>query len=81
MAPDRKGAAVQILFYAERGQTLQRGGRGDAITVGVAGAYRTARLWTFDKPAARDVEIVPQNDGMELHLPPVSEYAAVQLTV
>ena len=81
VAPDRKRAAVQILLYAERGGNLQRGGQGDAISVLVAGRYRTARMWTLDQPTARAVEMVPQNGGVELHLPTVSEYVSVELEV
>jgi hypothetical protein len=81
MTPDRKRAAVQMLFYSERGGNLQRGGQGDAISVRVAGRYRTARMWTLDQTSARAVEMVPQNAGVELHLPLVSGYVSVELEV
>lgn len=81
MPADRKRAALQMLFYAERGGNLQRGAQGDAITVRIAGRYRSGKLWTLDQPAARDVELVPENDGTELRLPDVSGYTAVELSV
>lgn len=81
MAPGRKRAALQMLFYSERGGNLQRGAQGDAITVQVAGRYRAARLWTLDQPAPREVEMAPGHDATELHLPEVSGYNAVELVI
>jgi hypothetical protein len=76
---DRKRVLAQILFYSERGPNLQRGGRGNEVTVWVSGRYRTAHIWTLDQTTSRPVEMVPTKDGVELHLPAVSEYAAVEL--
>jgi len=70
-APDRKQAVVHMLFYASV--------RGGDPSVRVAGQYRTARLWTLDRKAPRSVEMEIQKDAVELHLPPVSQYAAVEL--
>jgi hypothetical protein len=80
MAPDRRRALVQMLFYVERGN-LQRGGMGDEITVSVAGRYRSARIQTLDQPTPRAVEMEPLKDAMELHFPAVSPYAAIELDV
>ena len=77
--PDRKRALAQILFYSELGPNLQRGGRGNEITVWIGGRYRAAQLWTLDQTTPRPVEMEPATDGVELHLPSVSEYAAVEL--
>jgi hypothetical protein len=77
--PDRKRALAQILFYSERGPNLQRGGRGNEVTVWVSGRYRAAQLWTLDQTTSRPVEMELTNNGVELHLPAVSEYAAVEL--
>ena len=74
MAPDRKRGVVQMLFYAFI--------LGDnRPTVRVAGQYKTARLWTFDQPAPRNLEMEIQKDAVELHLPPVRSYAAAELEV
>ena len=81
MSPDRRHALLQMLFYSERGGNLQRGAQGDAITVQVAGRFRAAKLWTLDQSAPRDVEMAPVRDGTELHLPDVSGYNAVELTI
>lgn len=72
VAPDRRRAVVQIVFYASARVT-------DGLTVRVAGQYRTARLWTLDQATARDVEMVTQKDAVELHLPLVTVYAGVEL--
>jgi len=70
MAPDRKRALVHILFYADQGP--QEAG------VRVAGNYRSAKLWTLDGKSSR-IEMVPQKDAVELHLPAVAQYAAAEL--
>jgi hypothetical protein len=69
-SPDKEQAAVQILFYARAGDASVR----------VAGAYREAKLWTLDHPTARSVEMELQKDALELHLPPISQYAALELS-
>ncbi|MGB7761854.1 MAG: hypothetical protein WBL61_18620 [Bryobacteraceae bacterium] len=70
MAPDRKRALVQILFYTGRGF--------DDAGVRVAGKYRSGRLWTLDGKVA-NLPMVPQKDAVELHLPGVVEYFAAEL--
>lgn len=80
MARDRRRALVQMLFYVDRGN-LQRGGMGDEITVSVAGRYRSARIRTLEQPSPRELEMEPVKDGVELHFPAVSPYAAIELDV
>jgi hypothetical protein len=72
-SPDRRSVLLQLLFYANRGPQ-------DA-TVRVAGRYRSANLRTVDNPEPRRLEVLPGRDGAELHLPPLSQYAAVELEV
>lgn len=67
----RKRAVVHLLFYTTA--------RSSAPTVRVAGRYRAARLWTLDQSGPRNVEMQNQQDAVELHLPPVSPYAALEL--
>jgi hypothetical protein len=71
MAPDGRQAVVHLLFYANRGP--------DSATVRIAGRYRAARACTADSPAATKVEWVPQTDAVEIHLPPVPQYVALEL--
>jgi hypothetical protein len=69
--PDGKRALLQMVFYAASPS--------DAVSVFVAGAYRTAALWTPDLASARSVDHVLQKGGIELHVPPTSHYAAIEL--
>ncbi len=71
MAPDRKRGVVQMLFYAAAyfGNPSIR----------VSGRYRSARLWTLNQSEPGVLEMEHQEDAVELHLPPVSHYAAVEL--
>ncbi len=71
--PDGTGAVVQMLFYSAA--------RFGNLTMRVAGQYRAARLWTLDQPAPAKVEMEAQKDAVELHLPPLSQYAAVEFEV
>ena len=73
VSPDRKSAIVHLLFYANRGP--------DAASVRVVGRYRSARIFTADQPTARSVEMVSQKEAVEVHLPQVSQYVALELEV
>jgi hypothetical protein len=73
VSPDRRRAIVHLLFYANRGP--------DAASVRVVGRYRSARIFTADQPAARSVEMVSQKEAVEVHLPQVSQYVALELEV
>jgi hypothetical protein len=74
MDPDRKRALVHMLFYAFQF-------RDNRPTVRIAGRYRKASLWTLDQPLPRDLEMESQDDAVELHLPPMAQYAAAELEV
>ena len=71
LAPDRTRAAVQLLFYADRGP--------DAASVRVAGRWRKAAVSTIEEPAPAPVKLETQGDAVEVYLPQVSQYAALQL--
>jgi hypothetical protein len=73
VAPDHRRALVQMLFYA----AAQFGNP----TVRIAGKYRTGKLWTLDRPTSQEIPLVHQGEAVEVHLPPVSRYAAVELEV
>ena len=72
MAPNRKEAVVQVLLYAN-------GPPRSDVSLRVAGQYRAARLWTLDRPTAGKVDMETQKGAVELHLPAISQYAAVEL--
>jgi hypothetical protein len=73
MARDRKRAVVHLLFYADRGP--------DSASVRIAGRYRAAKMWTLDQPDSRKVEFESQADAVEVHLPAISQYVALELEV
>jgi len=73
MAPGGKQALVHLLFYAARGP--------DAATVRVAGRYRAARASTVTEPQVAKLEMEAQGDAVEVHLPQVSQYVALELDV
>lgn len=85
---DRKHALVQMLFYAQEMNGKVSLGGPDTATLRVAGRYRSAQLLTFSgtnqlvtlQPSSdHDVGMVIQQDAVELHLPRLSHYAAVEL--
>lgn len=73
MAPDRKSVVAHLLFYAGRGP--------DSATVRIAGRYRSARASTVDSPEVAVTAVHRETEALEIHLPPVSQYVAVELEV
>jgi len=87
-APDGKRAVVQMVFYAREMNGAMAAHGPVNVSVRVAGRYRTARLLTFDKqplalgqPDDHGIGMVVYDDSVELHLPPLSHYGAVELDV
>jgi len=90
VAPDRKRAVVQMVFYARELNGKVAMGGPDTATVRVAGRYQSAQLLTLDhsaqpmtsgESASHDVGMVIEKDAVELHLPNLSHYAAIELTI
>lgn len=90
VASDRKRAVVQMVFYARELNGKVALGGPETATVRVAGRYRSAQLLTLERwnqpmtlgeAGDDDVGMVIENDSVELHLPSVSHYAAVELGV
>lgn len=90
MGPDGKRALVQMVFYALKLNGRLRFGGPNTATVRVAGRYRAARLLTFDQsthlatltnPVSDKVGMEIMSDAVELHLPSLSHYAAVELSI
>uniref|UniRef100_Q01ZG0 Uncharacterized protein n=1 Tax=Solibacter usitatus (strain Ellin6076) TaxID=234267 RepID=Q01ZG0_SOLUE len=71
VSPDRKRAIVHLLFYSDQGP--------DAASVRVAGRYRNAQILSTTLPAAQSVKMISQKDAVEVHLPQVSQYVALEL--
>lgn len=62
---------VQLLNYSARVPSSE-------VTLGLALTYRTARLHTIGA-APRDLEVLPVRAGVELRLPPIAVYGAIEL--
>jgi hypothetical protein len=73
VSPDRKQAIVHLLFYANRGP--------DIASVRVAGPYRKVKASMVDKPEIAGVRAEAQKDGLEVYLPQVSQYVALELSI
>lgn len=87
-APDRKRAIVQMVFYAREMNGKMAAGGPENASVRVAGRYRTARLMTFGKQPITlgqsndtGVGMLFDQDSVEVHLPPLSHFAALELGV
>jgi len=74
MPADRRRALVQLLFYAFIFPDSKP-------SVRVAGRYKSAKILTLQHPEPRAVEMEVQDNAVELHLPAVSDYAALDLEV
>lgn len=72
VAPSSKKALLQMVFYAAARYSNQ-------MTVRVAGSYRSARLRTLDRPDPVPLQAEIRGNAIELFMPPLSAYAAVEL--
>jgi hypothetical protein len=73
VSPDGKKAVVQLLFYANRGP--------DAASVRVAGPYRKVKASMVGVLEIAGVTTEAQKDALEVHLPQVSQYVALELSL
>jgi hypothetical protein len=71
-SPDRTRQLVQIVSFAIRFPN-------DLATVWVPGKYASARLWSLGSAGPSPLEMVPENGGTSLLLPPVPVYAGIEL--
>ena len=72
VSPDGKQAVAHLFFYANRGP--------DSASVRVSGPYRNVRIATVDQPEVKAVHVELQKDAVEVHLPQVPQYVALELT-
>ncbi len=68
---DAQQVVAHLLFYANRGP--------DSASVRIAGRYRAVKAWTVDGPVK--VEMESQRDAVEVRLPQVSQYVALEMEV
>ena len=71
IAPGRKRAVVHLLFYANRGP--------DSASVRIAGPFRAVKPYQAGGTPLQPVNVVPQKDAVEVHLPQVAQYVALEL--
>jgi hypothetical protein len=71
-APAGKGALLQIINYAGRPGA-------DPVSVRIAGPYREARIQQFADTASKPLPSIQQKEAIELHLPAIPVYAAIEL--
>jgi len=69
-APDRSIAIAHLLFYSDRGP--------DAASVRIAGRFRTVKASAPGLPDIT-VQVQPQKEAVEVHLPQVPPYVALEL--
>src|ERR1039457_1198075 len=70
---DRTRELVQIVSFAIRFAN-------DLATAWVPGKYASARLWSLGAAEPISIEMVPENGGTSLPLPPVPVYAGIELS-
>ncbi len=70
VSPDGNRTVAHLLFYSMRGP--------DSASVRVAGHFRSARAFTVEQPVAI-LHTESSSDSIEVHLPPVSQYVALEL--
>jgi hypothetical protein len=72
LAADGKRAIVHMINYATRP------GR-DLLSCRIAGPWRSAKFLSVEKPEPAALETVREKDALELHLPAIPVYGAVDL--
>ena len=70
ISANRKRAVVHVMFYFGFGP--------DAASVRIAGRFRTTRALTTDGRVEK-IETIDQRDGIEVHLPQIPPYVAIEL--
>jgi hypothetical protein len=71
-SPGQTQELVQIVSFAIR--------FANDATAWVPGKYASARLWSLDSAGPSTVEMVSENGGTSLYLPPVPVYAGIELS-
>jgi hypothetical protein len=69
---DKRRAVLQTLFYADRPP--------ETAGLRIAGDYRRATLSMPDWDASGPIAVIPQPGAVEVHLPRISQYAAIELS-
>jgi len=70
-ASSQHRAALQTVFYSLRPV--------EDVSIWVKGAWRSARLRTWNQPQAQNVKLEIRDAGVEMYLPAVAQYALIEL--
>jgi hypothetical protein len=70
--PSGKGALLQIVNYSGRPGN-------DPVSVRIAGPYREARIRQLEDAEPKPLDAIHQKEAIELHLPAIPVYAAIEL--
>ncbi|MGE5646754.1 MAG: hypothetical protein ACM336_13280 [Acidobacteriota bacterium] len=69
---DGRKAVLHAINYAMRPW-------GHPVSIALATRYAKARMWGLGAAAPEPLELVPAQNGVEVHLPPFDVYAAIEL--
>jgi hypothetical protein len=72
VSPDGKRRLAHMINYGG-------GADDDPPTARIAGRFRAAKLWSFERAGAQPLEMVAQKEGIEVHLPGLAVYGGVEL--
>jgi hypothetical protein len=75
-APGGTSALLQITNFANASRFSV-----SQVTVWFPQQYRAARMWTFGSDAPVELKLEPENTGMDVQIPAVSPYAAVEVAL
>jgi hypothetical protein len=70
---DAKRSVVHLVNYSGQPGT-------DAVSVWIEGRFQSGLLHSFEFAEPKKLRIVPQRGGVELHLPPIAIYGAVEVS-
>jgi hypothetical protein len=75
-APGGGSALLQITNFANASRFAV-----SQVTVWFPQQYRAARMWTLGSEPPVELKLVPENTGMDVQIPSISPYAAVEVAL
>jgi hypothetical protein len=75
-APGGASALLQIVNFANAGRFSV-----SQVTVWFPQQYRAARMWTLGSEAPVELQLEPENTGMDVQIPSIAPYAAVEVAL
>jgi hypothetical protein len=75
-APGGASALLQITNFANANRFSV-----SQVTVWFPQQYRAARMWTLGSEASVELKLEPENTGMDVQIPAVSPYAAIEVAL